>query len=238
MVLGMDTIKKTCLKSAIVVALFSSSVAVASGNAISGQLMIINNMADIDSTDNSPGATQSAFQVTVSDNTGVCNTTKLNYNGYIVVQWHSTGTHSSSYCLGAPVSIGVTTIPVTIGGVFTVIYDSTAVAAPDKTPTTATLNAPTTGTVFCGSSTCTTSYENMAVIITGDGNPSSAASASGTAWQSLAAAVPAFNAGNGSLTTTGIFGLIAVIDLKAEKLMRQYGYAPHKGGMRAPLPLS
>ncbi|EHL32163.1 hypothetical protein [Legionella drancourtii] len=227
----METIKKNFLKSTIAMALFSSSVAFAGGNAISGQLMIVNNMGDVDSTSNSPGATQSSFQVTVSDTTGVCSTTKLNYNGYIVVQWYSTGAHSSSHCVGAPVSIKVTPILGTIGGISTAIYDSIAVSAPDTSPTAATLSAPTPGSVFCGASTCTTSYENMAVIITGDGNPSTAASATGSAWQSLAATKPIFDTGNGALKTTGVFGLLAVMDFKAEKLMRQYSYAPHKGGL-------
>ena len=71
----------------------------------------------------------------------------------------------------------------------------------------------------------------MAVIITGDGNPASAAAATGSTWQSLAAVVPVFNTGNGALDTTGVFGLIAVMDVKAEELMRKYGYAPHKGGL-------
>lgn len=231
----METIKKNFLKSAVVMALFSSSVAFAGGNAISGQLMIINNMADVDSTKNTPGATQSSLQVTVSDTTGPCNTTKLNYNGYVVVQWYSTGAHSSSHCVGAPVSIQVTPIVGTIGGVSTAIYDSIAVSAPDTSPTTATLSAPTPGSVFCGANTCTTSYENMAVIITGDGNPSTAVSATGSTWQSLAAIVPTFDTGNGALKTTGVFGLLAVIDFKAEQLMRQYRYAPHKGGLLSEL---
>jgi hypothetical protein len=231
----MEIIKKTFLKSTIVVALFSSSAAFSSGNAINGQLMIINNMGDVNSSNNSPGATESSFQVTVSDTTGVCSTTKLKYNGYVVVPWYSTGVHSSSHCVGAPVSIQVTSIIGTVGGVTTAIYDSAVVSAPDTSPTAATLNAPTPGTVFCGAGTCTTSYENMAVIITGDGNPSSAATASGSTWQSLAGVVPTFNSGNGALETTGVFGLLAAIDFKAEELMKQYGYAPHKGGLLSEL---
>lgn len=227
----MKTIKKTVLKLAIFMNLFSCGATFASGNAISGQLMIINNMGDVDSNSNSPGATQSAFQVSVSDTTGVCSTTLLKYSGYVVVPWYSTGAHSTSHCVGAPVSIQVTPKVGTIGGISTAIYDSTVVAAPDPSPASVTLNAPTPGSVFCGSGSCTTSYENMAIIITGDGNPSSPVTASGTAWQSLAGAVPTFDSGNGSLLSTGVFGLLGVIDLKAEKLMRQYGNIPHKGGL-------
>lgn len=227
----MKTIKKTFLKSAIAVALFSAGAAFATGNAISGQLMVINNMADVDSNTNSPGASESSFQVTVSDTTGVCNTTKLQYNGYVVVPWASSGTHSASHCVGAPVSITVTPTVETVGGLTSAIYDASVHSVPDKTPATTTLNAPTTGTVFCGANTCTTTYENMAVIITGDGNPSSAAAATGSAWQSLAGVAPTFSTNNGSLATTGVFGLLAVMDIKAEKLMRRYGTAPHKGGL-------
>ncbi len=231
MILKMETIKTTFLPLIITVALSSSGAAFASGNAISGQLMIVNNMGNVDSTSNSPGAAQSSFQVAVSDTTGVCHTTKLNYNGYVVVPWYSTGAHGSSHCVGAPVSIKITPIVGTVGGYSTVVYDSLVVAAPDASPTPATLSAPTPGVVFCGSGTCTTSYENMVVIITGDGSPASAVSASGSAWQSLAAAVPTFDPTNGALETTGVFGLLAVMDLKAENLMRQYGYAPHQGGL-------
>lgn len=227
----MKTINKTLLKSTIALALFSSTAVYATGNAISGQLMIINNMADVDSNTNTPGETESSFKVTVSDTTGVCSTTTLKYSGYVVVQWYSSGAHSGTHCVGAPQSITVTPIVGTIGSMNTAIYDSSVVSAPDSAPTTTTLNAPTTGTVFCGSSTCTTSYENMAVIITGDGNPSIAATANGSAWQSLAAVAPTFNSSNGALSTTGVYGLLAVMDFKAEQLMKRYGSAPHKGGL-------
>ncbi|MFT4060285.1 MAG: hypothetical protein QM652_12140 [Legionella sp.] len=212
-------------------ALLSSSTAFAGGNAISGQLMIINNMGNVDSNNNSSGASQSSFQVTVSDTIGICSTTKLNYGGYVVVQWYATGIHSSSHCVGAPVSINVAPTIAVVGGVSTAIYDSMAVLVPDTSPTAVTLNAPTPGSVFCGAATCTTSYENMVVIITGDGNPSIATAATGSTWQSLAAATPIFDSSNGTLKTTGVFGLLAVMDLKAEKMMKQYGYASHKGGL-------
>ena len=235
MILDMKTIKKNLLKSTIALALFSSSAAFATGNAISGQLLIINNMGDVDSTTNTPGASQSSFQVTVTDTTGVCSTTKLKYSGYVVVPWFSTGAHSSSHCVGAPVSIAITPSTEIVGGISTAVYDATVVTVPDNSPATTTLNAPTTGTVFCGYSTCTTSYENMAVIITGDGNPASSAAATGSSWQSLAGVAPTFHTSNGSLATTGVFGLLAVMDIKAEQMMRQYGYAPHKGGLLSDL---
>lgn len=221
---------KTLLKSILAVALFSSTTVFAAGNAISGQVMIINNMGNVDSNTNSPGASQSAFQVSVSDTTGICSTAKLNYNGYVVVPWYSSGTHSGSHCVGAPVSIKVTPAIGTVSGIATAIYDSAVMTAPDTSPTTTTLNAPTPGTVVCGVSLCTTSYENMAVILTGDGNPSTAAAATTATWQSLAGAIPVFDAGNGALLSTGVFGLLAVIDLKAEELMKKYGYKPHTGG--------
>ena len=81
---------KTFLKSILAVALFSSTT-FAAGNAISGQVMLINNMGNVDSNTNSPGASQSAFQVSLSDTTGICSTTKINYNGYVVVPWYSSG---------------------------------------------------------------------------------------------------------------------------------------------------
>lgn len=231
MISAMKTPKKTFLKSILAVALFSSTAAFAAGNAISGQVMIINNMANVDSNTNSPGASQSSFQVSVSDTTGVCSTSKINYNGYVVVPWYSSGTHSGSHCVGAPVSIKITPAIGTVSGIATAIYDAAVMIAPDTSPTTTTLNAPTPGTVVCGMSLCTTSYENMAVIITGDGNPSTAAAGTATTWQSLASVVPVFDAGNGALQSTGVFGLLAVIDLKAEELMRKYGYTPHTGGL-------
>ncbi|WP_058534630.1 hypothetical protein [Legionella saoudiensis] len=226
----MKITKKNFLKSILAVALFSSPTAFAAGNAISGQVMIINNMGNVDSNTNSPGASQSAFQVSVSDTSGVCSTAKINYNGYVVVPWFSSGTHSSSHCVGAPVSIKVTPAIGTVSGITTAIYDSAVIAAPDTSPTATILNAPTPGTVVCGVSICSTSYENMAVIITGDGNPSSAAPATATTWQSLAGMVPVFDSGNGALQSTGVFGLLAVMDLKAEELMKKYGLKPHTGG--------
>lgn len=231
---GVTLLKKGIISTSMLVSLLCCGSSFASGNAISGQLMIINNMGNVNSASNIPGASASSFTVSVNDSTGTpCHTAGLVYNGYVVIQWYATGLHSSSYCVGAPTSIVITTLKKIVGGVSTAVYDSTAsgVPIPDVSPTPATLSAPTPGSATCGAFVCSTSYENMAVIITGDGTPSSPVAASSTSWESLGASVPSFDATSGFLTGVGVFGLLGVMDLKAEALMRQYGLTPHRGGL-------
>lgn len=212
----MEATKRKFLKSTLAVALFASSAAFAVGPT-SGQLVIINSLGNVVSATGNVGASASSFSVVVSDATGPCSTTaSVAYNGTVTVKWSATATHSTTSCTGIS-SVAVTPIKATVGTISTIIYDSvTSTTVPATTATAAITFTPPT-----------TVYENMALIINGNGTPGSAVTASATAWGVGAASAPVFNAGNGALTTVGVPGAIGAYGLKAERMMNRFEIAPH-----------
>ncbi len=183
----------------------------------SGQLVIINGLGN-DSTTGTTGSTPSSISVVVSDSTGPCSTTALvAYNGTVTVKWSSSATHSSTSCTGIT-SVAVTPIKTTVGSVSTIVYDSVSTTTvPAATATAAITYTPPT-----------TVYANMALIVTGAGVPSSAITASATAWGVGAASAPVFDTGNGALKTVGVPGGIGAAGLKAEAIMRRHAVLPMK----------
>lgn len=211
----MDATKRTLLKSTLAVVLLSSGAAFAVGPT-SGQLVLINSLGNVVSSTGNSGATASSVSVVVSDATGPCSTTAtLAYNGTVTVKWSASATHSTTSCTGIT-SVAVTPLKTTVGAVSTIVYDSvTSTTVPATTATAAiTFTAPTTA------------YANMALIISGNGLPASAVTASATAWGVGAAAAPAFDGGNGALDTVGVPGAVGAYGLKAEDLMRRYAVLP------------
>lgn len=219
------------LGSALMVALMATGgLASASTSPLpsNGQLVIINSLGNVANGTTSPGATASSVSVVVSDATGPCSTTaSLAFNGTVTVKWSTTGTHSTTNCVVTPgtgiTSIAVTPLKTTIGTVSTIAYDSVnTTTVPATTATSAiTFAAPTQG------------YENMAVVINGNGTPSSPAAATATAWGNPTGATtqpqaPVFDTGNGALTQVGIPGVQGANGFKAERLMRRHGILPFR----------
>ncbi|WP_058533042.1 hypothetical protein [Legionella saoudiensis] len=213
----MEATKRTFLRSTLAVALLTSGVAFAAATPpTSGQLVIINSLGNVSTTGNT-GASASSFSVVVSDSSGPCSTTaSVAYNGTVTVKWNSAATHSATSCTGIS-SVAVTPLKATVGSVSTIIYDNaTTTSVPAATATgSVSFDAPTTA------------YANMALIVNGNGTPSATAAATATAWGiNTAAAVPVFDAGNGSLTTVGVPGAVGAYGLKAENIMRRYAIMP------------
>ncbi|CEG56743.1 hypothetical protein [Legionella fallonii] len=208
--------KHRFLRPALTIALLGLAGAVYSYTAVSsGQLVIVNGLAN-PSTTGSIGNTASSISVVVSDSSGPCSTTALvAYNGTVVVKWASSATHSATSCTGIT-SVAVTPIKTTVGGISTIVYDSVS---------TTTVPA-TTATAAITYTPPTTAYANLALIVTGAGVPASAVTASATVWGVGAASAPVFNAGNGALATVGVPGGSGAAGFKAEKIMRRYAVTP------------
>ncbi|KTC79320.1 hypothetical protein [Legionella cherrii] len=213
----MEQLKHTFLKSTLAVALFATSSAFAAG-VTSGQLVIINGLGNVDSTSGNAGSTASSISVVVSDSTGPCSTTAtVAYNGTVTVKWSASNTHSSTSCTGIS-SVAVTPLKTSIGTVSTVVYDSvTTTTVPATTATATTFTPPTTA------------YANLALIVTGTGNPSAAVTASATAWGVGAASAPVFDTANGALTTVGVPGASGTYGVRAEEIMRHFAILPFLG---------
>lgn len=211
----MEATKRTFLKSTLAIALLTSGAAFATGPT-SGQIVIVNSLGNVVPSTGSPGASASSMSVVVSDNTGPCSTTaNLAYNGTVIVKWATSATHSATSCTNIS-SVAVTPLKTTIGTLTTIAYDSvTSTTIPAATATAAiTFTAPTTV------------YENMALIVNGNGTPASAVTAGATIWGVGAASAPVFDTGNGALTTVGVPGALGTYGLKAERLMRRFGVIP------------
>ncbi len=211
----MEATKRTFLKSTLAIALLASGAAFAVGPT-NGQLVIVNSLGNVVAATGNSGATASSASVIVSDATGPCSTTaNLAYNGTVTVKWSSSATHSTTSCTDIT-SVSVTPLKATVGTISTIVYDSV---------TTTTVPA-TTATAAISFTAPTTAYANMALIVNGNGTPASAVTASATAWGVGAASAPAFNAGNGALSTVGVPGAVGAYGLKAENLMRRYAILP------------
>lgn len=211
----MEQLKYTFVKSTLVIALFASSSAFAAG-ATSGQLVIINGLSNVDATSGNAGSTASAISVVVSDSTGPCSTTAtVAYNGTVTVKWSASNTHSSTSCTGIS-SVAITPLKTTIGTISTIVYDNVSTTTVPATTAT----GPITYTPP------TTTYGNLALIVTGTGNPSSAVTASATSWGIGAATAPVFDTNNGSLTTVGVPGASGTYGIRAEEIMRHYAIQP------------
>lgn len=196
------------LRPTFMVALLGLAAPVLASNPTSGQLIIVNGVANV--VNGNTGSTASAVNVQVSDSTGVCSTTaSLAYKGTVTVNWATSNTHGASSCTNIS-SVAVSALKTSAG---TVQYDSTANATPPATATAA--------TTFTAPSTPIT---NLALIVTGSTSPAS--TASGTAWGSAVGVAPVYSTGNGALTTTGIMGSVGSEGLKAEAVMHRFGVAP------------
>jgi hypothetical protein len=210
----MEPIKSKILKSGLALAILASSSAFATG-VTSGQLVIVNGLGNVDTTGH-VGSTASSVSVVVSDSTGPCSTTTtLTYNGTVIVKWAASNTHSATACTNIA-SVAVTPLKTTIGTMSTIVYDSVSSTAVPATAATAavTFTPPTT------------SYVNLALIVTGTGSPSSAITASSSAWGVGAASAPVFDAASGSLTTVGVPGASGSYGINAEQIMRQFAVLP------------
>ncbi|MFJ1268855.1 hypothetical protein ACD661_09835 [Legionella lytica] len=209
----MEATKRTFLRTTLAVALTSGVVFAAAAAPSSGQLVVVNSLGNVSTTNT--GASASSFSVVVSDSSGPCSTTaSVAYNGTVTVKWNASATHSTTSCTDIT-SVAVTPLKATVGSVSTIIYDSvTSTTVPAVTATAVTFTAPTTA------------YPNMALVVNGNGTPASAVTASATAWGVGAAAAPVFDAGNGSLTTVGVPGAQGAYGLKAENIMRRYAILP------------
>lgn len=201
------------LKSTLAIALLASSTAYALK---SGQLVVINGLGMASASSGNAGSTASSIKVVISDGTGACSTTNtVAYGGTVVMKWVSTATHSTTVCNSRPSTVVVTPLTTTVGGVTTAVYSNTRVTAlPLTSPTATTFTAPTTD------------YANLVLLVTG-----STSSATSTVWSFHAGNPPDFDTTNGGLVATGITGAsVLYTNLKAEKVMRQYGILPHPTG--------
>lgn len=202
---GTSSLKKTMVGVAVLSALgFAHTIAFANN----GKLTVINSLAH--RTTDGPGSSASSFKVVVNDSTGPCSTiASVLYGASTTVSWDDTKTHSTTVCTGIT-SVDITPLATSTG---TVQYDSTANATPPKIATAATsFTAPTAG------------VENLALIVTGNNSPSTTNSA--TVWGAALGVSPIYDAGNGSLTTTGIPGGVGSAGYKAAAVMQHYGIEP------------
>lgn len=205
------TKKQGCrsIRPTLMVALLGLAAPVLASNPTSGQLIIVNGLANV--VNGNTGNTASSALVQVFDSTGVCSTTaSLAYKGAVTVTWNAASTHTATVCTNIA-SVSVSAIKTSPTG--TVQYDSTANATPPATATAA--------TTFTAPSTPIT---NLALIVTG--GASAASTASSTVWGSALGVMPVYSSSNGALTTTGIMGSVGSAGLKAEAVMRRFGVAP------------
>jgi hypothetical protein len=195
------------LRSTLMVALLGIGAPLFASNPTSGQLVIINGLANI--VNGSAGETASAIKVVVNDSTGPCSTTaSVAYKGTVTVSWAASNTHSATSCTN------ITSVDVSALKTVTVVqYDSTANSTPPAVATAATnFVAPTTP------------ITNLSLIVTGGASPATTGSA--TVWGAALGVKPVYDTNNGSLTTTGIMGGVGAAGLKAEAIMRRYAITP------------
>jgi hypothetical protein len=196
------------LYSSVMTALLGLTAPLFASGATSGQLIIVNGLANV--VNGYPGNTASAVKIVVNDATGPCYTnTSVAYKGIITVTWAASNTHSVSSCTDIT-SVDISALKTAFG---VVQYDSTVNSTPPAAAT-----APTT---FTAPSTPIT---NLALIVTGTTSPASTHSAS--SWGSALGVVPVCDPSNGMLTTTGIPGSVGTAGIKAEKIMAHYGITP------------
>lgn len=209
-----DRKKDKLVKATLALTLLTSGSAFSA--LTSGQLTIINGLANDTST--GVGTSASSISVTVSDSSGVCSLAKiLSYDGFVVVKWDSTKTHSTSQCTGIT-TVSVTPQKTLIGTTYTIVYDSTTSTSVPATSATAAINytAPTTPVA------------NLVLLVTGTGIPAAATTATATVWGIGAAASPIFDSANGALATVGVPGGLGLAGFKAEEMARHYGVIPYK----------
>lgn len=196
------------LRPTLMVAFLGLAAPLFASNPTSGQLIIINGVANI--VNGNAGNTASAVKVVVNDATGPCSTTaSVAYKGYIAVTWSASNTHTATSCTDIT-SVSVSALKGVNG---LVQYDSTANSTPPAVATAATtFTAPTTP------------ITNLALIVTGAA--SAATTGSATVWGSALGVKPIYDADNGALTTTGIMGSLGSSGLKASQLMTRYAVRP------------
>lgn len=211
--------KNICLTSIALLTLLASDAVFAVASS-SGQLVIVNNLA------NGAGLTQSSIKVEVYDTADItqpCTTVAhIAYNGITVVRWSAVGEHSATFCTGtgpgtaAIYQVKITPLPNIIGQMDHVVYDAST-TTPQATASPITFTPPTA------------IYGNLALVINGNGKPKTTNGqlADLTHWGfSVNPATPVFDTGNGAILTTGIPGAIGAYGLKAEELVRSYGIIP------------
>jgi hypothetical protein len=201
------TTSQKFLRRTLMVALLGLSAPLFASNPTSGQIVIVNGVANVVS--GGTGSTASAVKVVVNDATGACYTnTSLAYKGSVTVTWAASNTHGAASCTG------ITSVDVSaLSTGKTVQYDSGVNSTPPATATAATtFTAPTTP------------ITNLALIVTG--SSSAATTGSATVWGSAAGATPVYNIANGALTSTGIMTSVGSAGLKAERVMTHFGVTP------------
>lgn len=195
------------VRPALMIALLGMGTAAFASNPTSGQLVIINGLANV--VDGATGGTASSVKVVVNDATGPCSTSAtVAYRGTVTVSWNASNTHSATSCTGIT-SVDVSALKTNA----TVQYDSTANATPPAVATAATtFTAPTTP------------ITNLTLVVTG--GASAATTGSATVWGSALGVKPIYDTNNGALNTTGIMGGVGAAGLKAESIMRRYAVVP------------
>jgi len=195
------------VRPALMLAMLGLGTVAFASNPTSGQLVVINGLANV--VNGGTGGTASSVKVIVNDATGPCSTTaSIAYKGTVTVAWNAANTHSTTSCTGIT-SVEVSALKTTS----TVQYDSTANATPPAVATAATtFTAPTTP------------ITNLTLIVTG--GASAATTGSATVWGSALGVKPIYDTNNGALTTTGIMGSVGASGLKAEQVMRRFAIKP------------
>lgn len=195
------------VRPALMLAMLGLGTAAIASNPTSGQLVIINGLANV--VNGGTGGTASSVKVVVNDATGPCSTTaSVAYKGTVTVNWSASNTHSTTSCTNIT-SVDVSALKTTS----TVQYDSTANATPPAVATAATtFTAPTTP------------ITNLTLIVTGGASPATTGSA--TVWGAALGVKPIYDTNNGALTTTGIMGGVGAAGLKAEQVMRRFAITP------------
>ncbi|WP_415072321.1 hypothetical protein [Legionella sp.] len=155
-----------------------------------------------------------------ADNTHPCTTVaNLPYNGVTIVKWSAVGVHRPTFCTGtglgtaAIYQVKITPLPKIIGHSSQVVYDATT-----NTP-----QAMASPIIFTPP---TTVYENIALVINGNGTPNTTTGqiADQTHWGfTVNPTIPIFDTGNGAVLITGIPGAVGAYGLNAEKLLQNYG---------------
>jgi len=212
------------LSSALMVGLLASSSVFAMSSApTNGQLIVINELANSNNVTGTGvvGATASSVSVSVfaiGSVTACAGPTTLAYNGTMVVTW-ATGATKGCTSIGT-----VQVTPLKTVGLGTVVYDATATAPAATAGGSVTFTAPTTITGLTGA---TVTPANFALMILGNGLPSTTAAMTGGWTTPIAALTPIFDISNGSLSTTGIVGASGAAGIKAERIMRRFGVTPN-----------
>jgi hypothetical protein len=203
MIIKKNISKKMKLASLITFAGFSASV-----GAATGQLVVINSLANY--VNGSPGLTGSAIRLVVKDGTTACSTTSsLALGSLTTINWDDSKTPSSTQCSK------ITTVevsPIKTSANNLVQYDST-----NKTP-----GATSTATVATAP---TTAIKNLVLIVSGTGS-STSSTGNTTTWGYSAGSTPTYDTTNGLITTTGVPGFVGTSGLRAAKTLLQQDLEP------------